>query len=83
MLVQVAEMRRKVGTVLDEEVLRAAKVLAARENRRLSEVIEEALREYLKRRELKKGVVRRSRGALSAPRELVQEILAEEDFLGE
>ena len=78
-------MKRKVGTVLDEEVLRAVKVLAARENRRLSEVIEEALREYLKRKQLrgKVGVVRRSQGALPAPSELVREILAEEGFLGE
>lgn len=78
-------MKRKMGTVLDEEVLRAAKVLAAKENRRLSEVIEEALREYLKRRELRGrgGVVRRSSGALLAPRDLVKGILAEEGFLGE
>ena len=76
-------MKRKVGTVLDEEVWRAAKVLAARENRRLSEVIEEALREYLKRQQLRTRVARSSKGALSAPKELVQAILAEEDFLGE
>lgn len=76
-------MKRKVGTVLDEEILRAAKILAARENRRLSEVIEEALREYLKRKQLRVGAVRRSKGALPAPSELVQEILAEEGFLGE
>jgi len=79
-------MKRKVGTVLDEEVLQAVKVLAAREDRRLSEVIEEALREYLQRRQLRlrgEGLVRRSQGAIAAPGELVQEILAEEDFLGE
>ena len=79
-------MKRKVGTVLDEEVLQAAKVLAAREDRRLSEVIEEALREYLRRKQLRlrgEGLVRRTKGTLAAPGELIAEILAEEDYLGE
>jgi len=79
-------MKRKVGTVLDEEVFRAVKVLAARENRPLSEVIEEALRDYLRRKRLRGGPgrVRRTKGALPAPQELVRAILAEEEgFLGE
>ena len=39
--------RRKTTVYVDEEVLRAAKVYAARKDIRDSEVIETALREYL------------------------------------
>jgi hypothetical protein len=39
--------RRKVTFYVDEEVLRAARVRAARTDRRDSDVVEEALRSYL------------------------------------
>lgn len=72
-----------MGTVLDEELLKEVKLIAARENRRISEVIEEALREYLRRRSQAKRVVKRTRGAIPVSPESVREIMAEEDFLGE
>ena len=40
-------VRRKTTVYVDEDVLRAAKVFAARKDLRDSEVIETALREYL------------------------------------
>lgn len=40
-------VKRKVTLYLDEEVLRAARVRAARTDKRDSEVVEEALRAYL------------------------------------
>jgi hypothetical protein len=42
-----ATRRRKVTFYLDEDVLRAARVRAARSDRRDSEVVEAALRAYL------------------------------------
>ncbi len=39
--------RKKVTFYLDEDVLRAARVRAARSDRRDSEIVEEALRAYL------------------------------------
>jgi hypothetical protein len=39
--------KRKVTFYLDEDVLRAARVRAARRDRRDSEIVEEALRAYL------------------------------------
>jgi hypothetical protein len=42
-----AARKRKVTFYLDEEVLRAARVHAARGDRRDSEVVEDALRAYL------------------------------------
>lgn len=69
--------RRKIGTALDEELLMAAKVLAAKEHKRLAQVIEEALFEYLRRKQAQ-GVVARTRGAIKASPEIVQEALEEE-----
>lgn len=39
--------RKKTTVYIDEDVLRAAKVMAARTDRKDSDVVEEALREYL------------------------------------
>jgi hypothetical protein len=40
-------MRRKVTVYLDDDLLRAARVAAARRGKRTSQVVEEALRAYL------------------------------------
>lgn len=45
--VVMATSKKKVTFYLDEEVLRAARVRAARSDRRDSEIVEEALRAYL------------------------------------
>ena len=44
--------RRKMTTYVDEELLRSAKVLAARRDGKVYEVFEEALRRYLEEPEL-------------------------------
>ncbi|MCR4392234.1 MAG: hypothetical protein NUV94_05540 [Candidatus Acetothermia bacterium] len=71
-------MRKKVGTVIDEELLRQAKLVAARDNLRLSQLIEDALRQYLQRKG-PAAQVDRSRGALRAPPELVRTVMEEEE----
>jgi rRNA pseudouridine-1189 N-methylase Emg1 (Nep1/Mra1 family) len=70
-------MKKKVGTILDEQLLTAAKVVAAQEGKRLAEIIEEALLQYL-RRWRGKGIVAKTKGALQAPSKVVQDILEEE-----
>lgn len=40
-------MRKKIGTVLEVEVLKAAKIRAARDGRPLADLIQDALVEYL------------------------------------
>lgn len=42
-------MRQKVGTVLDEDILKRAKVRAAQEGKAFSELLETALQAYLSR----------------------------------
>lgn len=71
-------MKKKIGTVLDERLLTAAKVLAAKEHKKLSQVIEEALIEYL-RRWRGRGIVAKTQGALKASPKVVQTILEEEE----
>lgn len=76
-------MKTKVGTVLEEDLLRRARTLAAREGKRLSRVLEEALSEHLDREQRRPGgdVVGRTAGMLRAPRRVVERILREEPGL--
>ena len=71
-------MKKKLGTALDKEVITELKVLAAKEDKKLSWLIEDALRQYLKRKE--GGVVRRTKGTLRASPRVDQAILEEEEF---
>lgn len=71
-------MKKKIGTVIDEELLRQAKLVAARDDVQLAQVFEDALRLYL-RRARTASHVNRSRGALQAPPEVVRTILEEEN----
>ena len=43
-------MKTKIGTVLDRDLLRRTRSVAAREGKRLNQVIEEALSDHLKRK---------------------------------
>ena len=71
-------MKQKLGTALDERVITALKVIAAKEKRKISDVIEEALKQYLQR---KRGrTVERTKGAIPASPKVVRAILEEESF---
>ena len=72
------KVKQKVGTALDEKVITAIKVIAAKEKRRLSDVIEEALIQYLQRKRGK--TVERTKGAIPASSKVVKAILDEESF---
>lgn len=72
-------MKQKVGTALDEKVIMALKVIAAKEKRRLSDVIQEALIQYLQRRKGGK-TVERTKGTIPASPKVVKAILEAESF---
>lgn len=76
-------MKKKVGTVIDEELLRRAKVVAAAEGKPLREVLESALREYLDSRSglRAKNVVASTWGIIHADPSLIQAIMEEEGVL--
>jgi predicted transcriptional regulator len=71
-------MKKKLGTTLEEGVITELKILAAKEDKKLSWLIEEALRQYLKRKQ--GGVVRKTEGTLRASPQVVQAILEEDEF---
>jgi predicted transcriptional regulator len=71
------KIKKKIGTVLDEELYRALKLYAASQNKPISEVIEEALSQYLRRE--KRGVVEETYGTIKIDQEVLEEIL-EEDY---
>jgi len=71
-------MKKKLGTALDEDVITELKVLAAKEDKKLSWLIEEAIRQYLKRKQGR--VVKKTEGALRASPQVVQAVLEEEEF---
>ena len=73
------KVKRKIGTTLDEKVITALKVIAAKEKRKLSDVIEEALIQYLQRKRGK--TVEQTKGAIPASLKVVKAILEEESFL--
>ncbi len=72
-----SKAKKKIGTVLDQELYKALKVYAATQNKPISEVIEEALSQYLRRE--KPSVVDESFGSMKIHSEVLEEIL-EEDY---
>jgi len=72
-------VKTKVGTALDPKLLRRVRSIAAREGKRLNQVIEEALSAHLARKSSAgAGVVARSAGMFKLSKEEVDKILREE-----
>jgi hypothetical protein len=77
-------MRKKVSTLLEQNLYLGAKLEAARQGRQISEIIGEALTEYLRGRNVALGAggaVASSWGALKADPSTVRAVLEEEDGL--
>lgn len=73
-------MKTKIGTALDHELIRRARLIAAREGKRFNEVLEEALSDHLQRKSTSGpgGVVARTAGSLKSTRRIVNRVLQEE-----
>ncbi len=72
-------VKTKIGTALDRDLLRRARSMAAREGKRLNQLIEEALSEHLARRSSPgANVVARTAGNLKLSKAKVERILREE-----
>lgn len=73
-------MKTKIGTVLDERLLRQARAVATREGKRLNRVLEEALANHLRRKltDRGRGIAARTAGSLRLSRRRVDRILREE-----
>ncbi len=75
--------RRKIGTILDEDLLRDAKMAAAREGIPLSTLFEKAIRTYLDRRPINRPAGAVAAGWASIPVDLglLKQVMEEEDSL--
>lgn len=74
-------MRRKLSTILDENLVRRAKLEAVRQEKQLSQLIAEALENYLHKQGSPLGagdVVRKTWGAIPVNSRAVIEILQSE-----
>jgi len=74
-------MKKKIGTTLEEDLITKLKVLAAKEDKKLSQLIEEALHQYLRRKQ-GRSVAEETKGALRASPRVVRAIMEEEEFYG-
>lgn len=75
-------MKRKIGTVLDEELLWKAKKTAVEKKESFSQLLEEALTYYLSihNEQRQAGAVERTRGILKIKAKTLKKIMAEEGF---
>lgn len=76
-------MKKKIGTILDEEILYRAKRAALRQRKSLSQILEEALKTYMvflerKPGERTKAVVRETSGAMKIPHKALKAVMEEE-----
>lgn len=74
--------RRKVSTVLDEHLFRRTKLEALKQNKHVSEIISEALEQYLVRngnRPAKGSVVAEGWGALKIDKRTLARLMSKED----
>ena len=77
-------MRQKISTLIDPALYRRVKLEAVRMNKQISEIVGEALAQYLDREgrgPRGTGVVEESWGALRLPASRVKQVLEEEGSL--
>jgi hypothetical protein len=76
-------MRQKISTLVDPGLYRRVKMESARTNKQISEIVGEALEEYLtgSKPPVTLGVVDDSWGAIALPRAQVDQILESEESL--
>ena len=78
-------MKRKIGTIIDEDLMLKAKQIALSQKQSFSQLLEEALRTYLLKieQEQKKGqknIVQKTHGAMRVSPSVLNAIMEEEDM---
>lgn len=74
-------MRKKVGTSLDEDIVKQARLYAVQANITFNTLVEEAITEYLAKRKMDKdipSVVDETKGSIKVPKSYVVTILEED-----
>jgi hypothetical protein len=76
-------MKKKIGTLMEEELIYKAKQASLSQNKPLHTILEEALSHFLKGEEEKireESVVRSSQGVMRLPKNMLKKIMAEESY---
>jgi len=76
--VGVIRVKKKVGTVLDEKLLLEAKQVALIQNKSLSKLFEDALKNYLSNFQKKRGTVDATKGSMKISPINLKAIMEEE-----
>jgi hypothetical protein len=79
-IVAEANMKKKIGTVMEERLLWEAKKAALEKKEQLSRIFEEAVTEYLEKRKkekAKKGIVRKTKGLIKLSPERLKKVMSE------
>lgn len=80
---EVDEMRKKVGTSLNEDIVKQARLYAVQEDITFNTLVEEAIAEYLAKRRIDKdtpSVVDETKGSIRMPKSYVDSILEEDVY---
>jgi hypothetical protein len=75
-----ANMKKKIGTVMEERLLWEAKKAALEKKEQLSRIFEEAVTEYLEKRKkekAKQGIVRKTRGLIKLSQDRLKKVMGE------
>lgn len=77
-------MKKKVGAILDEELVFKAKQVALSHGQSLSQILEDALKMYLltvdrRKLERQKDISQITRGAMRVPQSVLKAVMEEED----
>jgi len=76
-------MKKKIGTLMEEELIYKAKQTALAQNKPIHAVLEEALSQFFQRETEKggeKSVVRSTQGVMPLPKNQLKKIMEEEDY---
>jgi len=76
-------LKKKVGTIIDEELMLKAKQVALSQKQSLSQLLEDALRTYLLKLERDKGekqkeISKRTKGVMKVSRAVLSAVMEEE-----
>ena len=76
-------MKKRIGAVLDENLIKLTRQIAVTQNLTLNQVFEEALRKYfklLKEDDRQTNIAIQTKGAMKASPELLKAVMAEESY---
>ena len=73
-------MKKQIGTILDEDILYAAKHMALLQKKSLSEFLEDAIRTYLRSQKTETGIAEETKGVMPLSRSALKKVMEEDSY---